>query len=140
MSKLGKGRSVTELKNQINSLKKELTELNKPKEMPELIESANLVRINEYLKKSDSLKTQLLDVYGEYAESLEDLLSTVFDIQNELKDIIKEEAKSLSSKGKSMKKTTKPAPSSKRKSTRKKAKTSTRRSSKKSSKKTKRKR
>lgn len=105
LSKLGAGRSVTALKNQINDLKKEIASMKKPKKMPELIESTNLVRINEYLEKSDSLKTQLLDLYDQYAGSLEDLLSAVFDIQIELKDIIKEEAKTLSTEKKMTRKT-----------------------------------
>ncbi len=105
LSKLGAGRSVTALKNQINDLKKEIASIKKPEKMPELIESTNLVRINEYLEKSDSLKTQLLDLYDQYAGSLEDLLSAVFDIQNELKDIIKEEAKTLSTEKKVTRKT-----------------------------------
>lgn len=139
LSKLGAGKPVTALKNQIDTLRKEIANLERPKKMPELIESANLVRINEYLEKSDSLKTDLLDLYRQYTESLENLLSTVFDIQNELKDIIKEEAKSLSTKRKGTatkrrKATTKPT-----KATKKRFQKKTIKSSKKSSKRTKRK-
>ncbi len=94
---MGAGRAVTALKSQISDLKRELDTLIKPKEMPELIESANLLRINEYLKESDRIKTRLVELYDQYAASLENLLSDVFEIQFALKDLIKEEAQSLSS-------------------------------------------
>ncbi len=72
-----------------------------------MIESANLLRSNEYLSKSDEKKTELIDAYGKYSKTLEELLSTVFDIQKDLKEILKEQYRLIpnsSKKSKSKKK------------------------------------
>ena len=70
-----------------------LNQLGEPvTDMPELIESANLLRSNEYLSKANEKKNELLDAYEQYSKALEDLLSSVFDIQKDLKEILKEQS------------------------------------------------
>jgi len=61
-----------------------------------MIESANLLRSNEYLSKSDEKKTELIDAYGNYSLALEELLATVFDIQKDLKEILKTQTSLIS--------------------------------------------
>jgi PAB1-binding protein PBP1 len=35
----------------------------------------------------------LIDAYGQYSDALEELLATVFDIQKDLKEILKEQSR-----------------------------------------------
>ena len=65
-------------------------------EIPELITSANLLRSNEHLSKANEKKTELLSAYAQYSNALEKLLSTVFDIQNDLKEILKQQSSMIS--------------------------------------------
>ena len=75
----------------------DLEQLGNPaKNIPEMVESANLLRSNEYLLKSDEKKTELLDAYDKYSKALEELLSTVFEIQQDLKEILKEQSALIS--------------------------------------------
>lgn len=60
--------------------------------MPEMIASANLLRSNEHLSKTNEQKTKLLVAYEQYSAALEELLLTVFDIQKDLKEILKEQS------------------------------------------------
>jgi len=78
-----------------------------PSKIPELIDSANLLRLNEYLTKTNDKKTELLSSYEQYSVILEELLKTIFDIQNELKDILKEQSSMISSQLKKSQKTKK---------------------------------
>ena len=61
-------------------------------ELPELITSANLLRSNEHLLKINDKKTDLLLTYRQYSQALEELLASVFEIQKDLKDILKEQS------------------------------------------------
>jgi len=107
-----------EFKNRINQIKKDISEIDKSfSPMPEMIESTNILRENEFLKKMDGKKTELIDSYDHYSNQIENLLSTVFDIQNELKKIIevqsqlmkpKKSRKKSSAKAKTTRKKTKP--------------------------------
>ncbi len=104
MSKIETG-EIYDLRKKIQELQNELVQLDKlPSKIPEMIDSTNVLRLNEHLTKSNDKKTQLLEIYEKYSESLDKLLSTVFDIQNELKDILKEQSLLLS-KTKSKKQT-----------------------------------
>ncbi|MDH5463660.1 MAG: hypothetical protein OEY17_06560 [Nitrosopumilus sp.] len=91
LTKIGTGEIIYSLRKKIQSIKFELNQLdNPPPEIPELIESTNLLRLNEYLSKTNDKKTDLLCAYEQYSAALEGLLETVFDIQNELKDVLKD--------------------------------------------------
>lgn len=105
LAKIGAGEIIYDLRKKIQQLEYDLKQLGGPKNnLPELIESANLLRSNEYLSKANEKQTELLEIYSQYSEALEELLATVFDIQKDLKDIVKEQSTLLSS---SRKKTTK---------------------------------
>ena len=85
----------------IQEIQFDLEQLGEPaKNIPEMIESANLLRSNEYLLKSNEKKTELIDAYGKYSKALEELLSTVFDIQKDLKEILKEQSALISNSSK----------------------------------------
>ena len=106
MAQFGTGNALYTLRKKIQEIQSELIALGDPvQDLPELISSANLLRSNEYLLKSDEKKSELLSVYEEYTKSLENLLSSVFDIQNELKDILKEQSSLISTKKTPSKKT-----------------------------------
>jgi len=92
----------------IQQAQADLNQLGDPvSEIPELITSANLLRSNEYLLKANEKKTELLSVYQQYFVTLEELVSSVFDIQHDLKEILKEQSSIISSKRKKSKTKTK---------------------------------
>lgn len=97
MTDVGVGELIYSLRKQIQNLQLDIHSLGEPvKDMPELISSANLLRSNEYLSKINEKKTQLLTVYEQYSQSLEDMLRIVFDIQKDLKNILKEQSELIS--------------------------------------------
>ena len=96
---------IFDLRKKIQQIQVDLNQLGDPiSEIPELISSANLLRANEYLSKANDKKTELLSVYSQYSSSLENILSSVFEIQNDLKDILKHQS-SIISKSKKRSKT-----------------------------------
>ena len=98
---------IYDLRKKIQQIKTDLKELGEPvPEIPELITSTNLLRSNEYLVKTNDKKTELLSAYEQYSTALEDLLSIVFEIQYELKEILKDQSLMISSTSKKHKKTT----------------------------------
>lgn len=66
--------------------------------MPELITSTNLLRSNEYLAKVSKKQSELLSAYGQYSKVLEDMIVVVFDIQNDLKNILREQSNLISNR------------------------------------------
>ena len=86
----GLGKGVSDLKKRIKSIKAEISNMEKDyKELPELIETANLVRSNEALVKINDKKTELISYYETYSKHLEKIIDTMWDIQEELKDILR---------------------------------------------------
>ena len=97
MTKIGTGELIYNLRKKIQEIQADLNQLGEPaSEIPELITSANLLRSNEYLSKANEKKTELLSAYAQYSNALEKLLSTVFDIQNDLKEILKQQSSMIS--------------------------------------------
>ena len=96
MTKVGSGESIYQLRKKIQEIQADLNQLGTISEIPELITSANLLRSNEYLSKTNEKKTELLSTYEQYSVALEQFLSTVFDIQNDLKEIIKQQSSMIS--------------------------------------------
>ena len=93
LSKLGVGEIIYEFSKKIQDIKSELDELGGPTlDMPELITSTNLLRSNEYLAKVSKKQSDLLSAYGQYSKVLEDMITVVFDIQNDLKNILREQS------------------------------------------------
>ena len=97
MTEIDAGDAINDLRKKIQHIQADLNELGDPvSEIPELITSANLLRSNEYLSKTNDKKTELLSVYAQYSGILEKLLSTVFDIQNDLKEILRHQSSMIS--------------------------------------------
>jgi DNA repair ATPase RecN len=97
LSNLGAGKIIYNLRRKVQDLQSELSELINPvQEMPQLIASANLLRSNEYLTKITRKQSELLSAYANYSESLEQILATVFEIQNDLKNILREQSELIS--------------------------------------------
>ena len=101
MTKIRSEESIYDLRKKIQQIQMDLNQLGDPvSEIPELITSANLLRSNEYLSKANEKKTELLSVYEQYSVALEELLTSVFDIQNDLKEILKAQSSMISSQRK----------------------------------------
>jgi len=106
MTKIAAGGALYDLRKKIQQIHADLNQLGDPvSEMPELITSANLLRSNEYLSKANEKKTELLSTYKEYSMALEELISSVFDIQNDLKEILKQQSSMISFQRKKLSKT-----------------------------------
>jgi regulator of replication initiation timing len=113
LTNVGAGEIIYDLRKKIQEIQVSLKELGEPVEdMPEMIATANLLRSNEYLSKANEKKTDLLTAYEQYSSALEELLSSVFDIQKDLKEILKEQSTMISE---SPKKRLKSKPKSKKK-------------------------
>ena len=97
MKSVGLGSVLGDLKKTIQQIHMEIEELGQPSpQMHELIESTNLLRSNEHLNKTNEKKTQLIEAYSLYTNQIENLLFSVFEIQNELKDLIKDQTELMS--------------------------------------------
>jgi len=96
---------IYDLRKKIQQINADLNQFGDPvSEMPELITSANLLRSNEYLSNVNEKKTELLSAYEQYFVALEDLISSVFDIQHDLKEILQEQSSIISSQRKKLSK------------------------------------
>ena len=114
MTTIGTGEIIYDLRKKIQQAQFDLDQLGEPPvNMPEMIENSNLLRSNDYLSKTNQKKTELLISYEKYSKSLEELLLTVFDIQKDLKEILKDQSSLIPNSSK--KKQTKPKSKSKRK-------------------------
>jgi len=99
LNKIGVGEIIYEFSKKIQNIKLELDELGGPtSDMPELITSANLLRSNEYLAKVSKKQSELLSAYDQYSKVLKDMITVVFDIQNDLKNILREQSNLISNK------------------------------------------
>ena len=86
------------MKQKIDQIERELNGfVDSPEHMPELIDSSNLLRKNEFLVSTDQKKTELISLYSTYAKSMELLLNSLFEIQNELKTVLQDQSSLISS-------------------------------------------
>ena len=82
MKDIGAGEIIYDLQKKIQQIQIDLKKLDNPiSDIPELILSANLIRENEYLLKINLKKSELLSLYEQYSGNLEELFSSVFEIQ-----------------------------------------------------------
>lgn len=96
------GGIIYELRKQIQIKTSELKNLdNSSSDIPELIKSANLLRSNEYLVEVNLKRSELISTYKNYSKELEQMLVTVFDIQQDLKEILKTQTSLISEQKKS---------------------------------------
>ena len=103
---VGTGEIIYDLRKKIREIQVDLDQLGpSPSDISEITDSTNLLRSNEYLLKVNDKKTELLSAFEKYSESLEVLLSLVFDIQMDLKEILKEQSSMISNQPKTKPKT-----------------------------------
>ena len=93
---MGTGGIIYELRKQIQKINTELKNLNSSSDIPELIKSANLLRSNEHLVEVNLKMSELISTYKDYSKELEQMLATVFDIQQDLKEILKTQTSLIS--------------------------------------------
>ena len=97
LAKIDPEKLINNLRKNVQNIQSELDQLGNPvSDMPELINSANLIRSNEYLIKVNDKKTELLSAYVQYSLAMEELLRTAFDIQNDLKEILRDQSSIIS--------------------------------------------
>ena len=97
MAELGLGEEIYLLRKKIQDLSSQLDSLGEnPPPEPELIENANLLRSNEFLSTAYEKQKELLTAYANYSQALEGMISTIFEIQNDLKDLLKTQTKLIS--------------------------------------------
>ena len=88
MEMLAIGKKISELQKKIVLAKKELSEINTLEQpLPEFINTTNMLRLNEYLQKSNEKKSQLLIAYEEYANELENLVSNIANIKGSIHNL-----------------------------------------------------
>ena len=108
-------KKVSGLQKKIIDLKNELASLEKLEQpLPEFINTTNILRSNEYLKKVNEKKSQLLDSYKKYVVELEKLILAMSKIQRNLLDL-KTRVKSRKTSKKKIRKKAKSSRSKKRK-------------------------
>ena len=79
---------INELQNKIIQIKTELSEINKDeKPLPEFIDTTNMLRSNEYLKKANETKSTLLIAYEEYTNELENLVRSISKIKGNISNL-----------------------------------------------------
>jgi len=82
------GKKISELQKKIVLAKKELSEINILElPLPEFINTTNMLRLNEYLQKSNEKKSQLLIAYEEYTNELENLVSNIAQIKGSIHNL-----------------------------------------------------
>lgn len=67
-------------------------------DIPELINSTNILRANEQLTRVGNKKTELLEVYGQYTQILTDVIMTIIRTQNKIAKIRKKQASAVRTK------------------------------------------
>lgn len=97
MSEVGAGQVIYELRKKIQNITLELKNLDQSSnEIPELIKSANLLRSNEHLLEVNHKRSELISAYEKYSKEMEQMLKTVFEIQKDLKEILKTQTSLIS--------------------------------------------
>lgn len=87
---MGAGEEIYQIRKQIQRITLELNDLEDvSKNIPELITSTNLLRSNDHLLEINLKRSELTSAYKQYSKKLEQMLATVFDIQQDLKEILK---------------------------------------------------
>jgi hypothetical protein len=102
LSEVGVGQTIYELRKEIQKITSELKSLGNSPDIPELIKSTNLLRSNEHLSEVNSKRSELISTYEQYSKELEKMLATVFDIQQDLKEILKIQSSIISKQKKSI--------------------------------------
>ena len=95
MARIGAGAGIDSLRQEVGRLRAELDGLGEPADLPELVESANLLRANDLMARAAAKREELLGAYARYCEALESTLLGVFEIQSDLKEILEAQSRLL---------------------------------------------
>ena len=96
---MGAGEEIYQIRKQIQKITLELNDLeDDSKNIPELITSTNLLRSNDHLLEINLKRSELTSAYKQYSKKLEQMLATVFDIQQDLKEILKTQSTLIAKK------------------------------------------
>ena len=94
---MGAGEIIYELRKKIQTITGEINSLESSSDdIPELIKSTNLLRSNDHLIEVNQKKSELTSAYQQYSKELENMLAIVFDIQKDLKEILKTQSSLIS--------------------------------------------
>ena len=97
MTGVGVGQTIYELRKKIQSLSNELSVLDFTSDhIPQLTNSANLLRLNEILSSSNYKKSELILAYQQYCKELETMLEKILEIQKDLQAILREQTSMIS--------------------------------------------
>ena len=98
MTNIGVGKTIYHLRERIGEIQEELNQLSEPRQdLQEIINSTNVLRTNEHLCKINAKQEELLSAYMQHSTVMEELLTSVFEIQMQLKEILKEQSSLISS-------------------------------------------
>ncbi len=93
------GKTISELRQRIRRIQEELDQVDGPvSDIPELINSTNILRANEQLTTVGNKKSELLEVYGQYTQVLTDAIMTIIRTQNKIAAIRKKQASATRAK------------------------------------------
>jgi len=97
MGDLGVGKTIYHLRKKIDEIQEELNQLGESgQDFQEIINSTNLIRTNEHLSKINNKQNELIKTYMQHSTVMEELLRSVFEIQIQLKEILKEQSSLIS--------------------------------------------
>ena len=103
---MSESKNISEYRKQIEKGKQDLDLFEKSgQSIPELINSTNILRLNEHLKEINAKKDTMLQAYGSYTLELESLLSSMLQVQTQLKNKLKSKEVKKPIKKKSKRKT-----------------------------------
>lgn len=82
--------TASELYDEITTLHEKLDGLGKPPVlMPEIVDSTNALRTNEYLKAKNDILAQLVSLYAAYSDHLTSLTGRVMEVQSGLVQVLR---------------------------------------------------
>ena len=97
MTQVGVGQTIYDLRKKIQNLSHELSMIDSHSlTIPQLINSANLLRSNETLDRANFKQSELILAYQQYSKELEVMLENILEIQKELKEILKAQSSMIS--------------------------------------------
>lgn len=100
MERTDSGVPLHALKRRIRDAQEELTRLaSEQGSMPELVDSANLLRANERLVRENGARAKMIRAYDSYSGILESTLTSLLDIQKDLTAILKMQSSLIGQRG-----------------------------------------
>jgi len=84
----GLGDNLNDLRQRVKKAQEELAQFGAPEPpLPEVINTTNLLRANEYLTKTAEKKAELLSIYEEYTKQLEQIVASLLSIRTDLNTV-----------------------------------------------------